>query len=86
MDGMKGVYEPFRKRKGAIYYEMAEGPERYVFNTNYIKRIPLRFIRAGAICQLPYLNEEVTYQKIRDNLYELRFLTDPTNFPGSAML
>jgi len=86
MDGMKGVYEPFRKRKGAIYYEMAEGPERYVFNTNYTRRIPLRFIRAGAICQLPYLNEEVTYQKIRDNLYELHFLTDPTNFPESAML
>jgi len=86
MDGMNGVYEPFRKRQGAIYYEMAEGSERYVFNTNYPQRIPLRFIQAGDICQLPYLNEEVTYQKIRDNLYELRFLTDPSQFPTSAML
>ena len=86
MDGMTGVYEPFRKRQGAIYYEMAGGPERYVFNTNYPQCIPLRFVQAGHICQLPYLNEGVTYQKIRDYLYELRFLTDPSKFPASAML
>jgi glucose-6-phosphate isomerase len=86
MDGLEGVYEPYRKKRGAIYYEIAEGPERYVFNTNYPRRIPLRFIRAGQICQLPFLDEEVTYQKIRDSLYKLRFLTDPNRFPTSAML
>ena len=86
MDGMKGVYEPFRKRRGAIYYEMAEGREKYVFNSNYAPRIPLRYIRAGQVRQLPFLNEEVTYQKIRDNLSDLGFLTDASKFPTTAVL
>lgn len=86
MDGMKGQYEPFSQRRGAIYYEMADGPERYVFNPRYGRKIPLRFVKAGEIRQLPWLNEGVTYQKIRDHLPELAFLTDPTKFPESANL
>ena len=85
MDGMKGVYEPFKRRRGAIYYEMAEGPQ-FVFNANYERKLPLRVVKAGEICQLPWLNDEVTYQKVRDHLPELAFVTDPAKFPKTAGL
>lgn len=86
MDGMKGVYAPFRERRGAIYYEMAEGPERFVFNRRYPSEIPLRFVRASEMCQVPLLDSPCTYQTIRDHLPQLRFLTDPTWFPETAHL
>jgi oxalate decarboxylase/phosphoglucose isomerase-like protein (cupin superfamily) len=86
MDGMKGRYDPFKARKGAIYYEMANGGGSHVFNTNYPERLPLRVLRAAYLCQLPELNGKVTYQAIRDRLSELPFLTDPTLFPESAAL
>ena len=83
MDGMKGEYEPFRKTQGAIYFEMAEKEEseRFVFNSNYKNKLSLRLIKAGDICQLPFLNDNVNYQKIRDNLRQLEFLTIPEKFP-----
>jgi len=84
MDGMKGQYEPFEARRGAIYYEMADEDDRYVFNPRYDARVPLRVLRAANLCQLPELNENVTYQAIRDRLPELPFLTDPAVFPESA--
>jgi glucose-6-phosphate isomerase len=86
MDGMKGQYEAFKARRGAVYYEMANGEDRYVFNTRYGTQVPLRVLRAADLRQLPELNEKVTYQGIRDRLPELRFLTDPTVFPESARL
>jgi len=43
-------------------------------------------LNASDLCQLPELNENVTYQAIRDRLAELPFLTDPTVFPESAGL
>lgn len=86
MDGMKGCYDPFKKRQGAIYYEMADRGGEYVFNTNYPDRLPLRVLRAADLCQLPELNDNVTYQAIRDRLSQLPFLTDPTVFPKSAAL
>ena len=86
MGGMKGVYDPFRAKKGAIYYEMAEGPEQFVFNEHYGAPIPLRVICAGDICQLPELNNKPTYKDFRDHLPELKFLTDPTLFPESGRL
>lgn len=86
MDGMSGCYDPFKERKGAIYYEMANGKDGFVFNSNYPDRLPLRMLKASELCQLPELNENVTYQGIRDRLPELPFLTDPTKFPASAGL
>jgi glucose-6-phosphate isomerase len=86
MDGMAGCYDPFKERKGAIYYEMANGDEPFVFNTNYPEKLPLRVLNAADLCQLPELNENVTYQAILDRLPELPFLTDPTTFPESAAL
>ena len=84
MDGMKGCYDPFKQRKGAIYYEMAKDGGTRVFNTNYPDRLPLTVLKAGDLCQLPELNDKVTYQAIRNRLPELPFLTDPTRFPKSA--
>ena len=88
MDGMEGVYEPFKQTGGAIYYEMADQSEskRYVYNPNYKDKIPLRIIKAGEIRQLPFLKDNVTYQKIRDNLTQLECLTVSEKFPPKAAL
>jgi len=86
MDNMKGVYQPFKDKKGAAFYEMADPENRFKRNPNYGEDVQLRVVRAADLCQLPNLNENVTYQLIRDNLSELKFLTDPTIFPESASL
>lgn len=86
MDGMKGQYEPFRSRRGAMYYEMADNKNRFVFNSNYDIRMPLRLIRASDIQQFPELGRDLRYQDIRDRLPRWSFLTDPTAFPESAEL
>jgi glucose-6-phosphate isomerase len=84
MDGMQGVYAPFRQRRGAIYYEMAEGPNQYVFNPRYPQRIPLRFARASQLCQFPPLADSASYRDILRHLPDLKFLTDPALFPPTA--
>jgi glucose-6-phosphate isomerase len=86
MDGMKGVYDPFKEKGGALYFEMANEQKRYVLNPRYGTQLPWRVIRAGDICQLPWLKTGVTYAGVRDRLPELKFLTDPTAFPKSAGL
>ena len=85
-DGMKGQYDPFKARRGAVYYMMANGGSHYQFNPRYGAELPLRVLRAADLCQLPGLNRNVTYQAIRDRLPELAFLADPTRFPASASL
>ena len=85
---MSGVYDPFKEKQGAIYYEMDtenEG-ERYVFNTNYEEKIPLRIIEAGEIRQLPWLNENVNYHSVKQNIEKLEFITDTDKFPEYANL
>jgi glucose-6-phosphate isomerase len=88
MDGMNGVYEPFKEKQGAMYYEMdsENDSERYVFNIHYPERIPLRMIHAGDICQLPYLNEQVNYHSVKENIDKLEFITLPDKFPEHAWL
>ena len=85
-DGMKGVYDPFKERGGALYFEMADEQHRFVLNPRYGTQLPLRVIRAADLCQLPWLKKGVTYPVIRDRLTELKFLTDPLAFPASAHL
>jgi glucose-6-phosphate isomerase, archaeal len=85
-DGMKGQYEAFKARRGAVYYEMADGPQRHVFNGRYGAPLPLRVLRAADLRQFPEINGNVTYQFIRDRLPQFKFLTDPTAFPASAGL
>lgn len=89
MDGMKGQYKPFKKRQGAACYVMENGRDggyRCVANPRYPEAPPVRIIRASDICQLPEVNDRVTYQTIRDHLPELTFLTDPTAFATAAAL
>lgn len=86
MDGMKGQYQPYKKKKGAAFYEMADKDNRFVRNNNYDPKLELRIVKAGEICQLPELNKKVTYQAVMDKLSELKFLTDPAAFPESAAL
>jgi len=85
-DGMKGHYDAFKSRRGAVYYEMADGPERHVFNSRYGARLLLRRLRAADLRQIPGINGKVTYQFIRDRLPQFMFLTDPTAFPAAAGL
>lgn len=86
MNGLKGDYSPFRRRRGAVYYEMAEGPDRYVFNPRYDSQLPLRIMRAADLHQIPGLNGDASYPAIRDRLPEMGWLTDPTAFVASAGL
>ena len=86
MDGMKGQYDAFKARRGAAYYEMANGGPRYIFNSRYGAQMPLRLLRAADLRQFPEINGKVTYQFIRDRLPQLKWLTDPTVFPASAAL
>lgn len=85
-DGMKGQYDPFKARRGAAYYMMANGGGRYRFNPRYGDALPLRVLRAADLRQVLGLRGKLTYQAIRDRLPELAFLTDPTLFPASAGL
>lgn len=85
-DGMKGQYDPFRTRKGAAYYMMANGTPQYQFNPRYGTELPLRRLRAGDLRQIPGLCGKITYQDVREWLPKLRFLTEPTLFPVSAAL
>jgi len=88
MDGMSGVYDPYKEKQGAMYYEMDSENEsdRYVFNSNYPERVPLRVINAGDICQLPYLNGNVNYHTVKENINKLEFITDTDIFPEYANL
>ena len=77
-------YEPYRQRRGAMYYEMADGPERFVFNSQYPKRVPLRMLQAAQLRQIPYLFGKTDYRGIRECLPQLSFLNRPEEFPEHA--
>jgi glucose-6-phosphate isomerase len=79
-------YEPYRLRHGAIYYEMAAGPERYMFNSRYPRRVPLRILQADHLRQIPFLGRKVDYHRIRECLPQLSFLCRPEEFPAGAYL
>jgi len=83
MDGMKGEYDAYKRKQGAAFYEMEDG---FVRNENYDSSLELRIIKAGDICQLPELNENVTYERVMAMLPELKFITDPTAFPEAMGL
>lgn len=88
MDGMQGLFKPFKTTKGAIYNELADKFHFYghVFNSDYEEELPLRVTKASDICQLPFLNYYVNYQKIKDNLDQLGFLVSSERFPEDAKL
>jgi glucose-6-phosphate isomerase len=79
-------YEPYRQRRGAIYYEMAADPARFVFNSHYPRRVPLRIIQAEHLRQIPFLTGKIDYHRIKACLPELLFLSRPEEFPLDAYL
>ena len=79
-------YEPYRQSRGAMYYEMAAGPERYVFNSHYPSRLPLRIFQAEHLRQFPFLAGKADYRKIKACLPQLSFLSRPEEFPAHAYL
>ena len=79
-------YEPYRQRRGAIYYEMAAGPERFMFNSHYPKRVPLRMLQAQRLRQIPFLAGKIEYHRIKACLPKLSFLSRPEEFPLEAYL
>jgi len=81
-------YEPYRRFRGAIYYEMADGPDRFVFNPRYPRRLPLRVVHAARLRQLSVLGLEgrLDYAGVRRSLPKLGFLTRPQEFPTEAHL
>lgn len=83
---IKSNYEPYRRFRGAMYYEMAAGRERFAFNPRYAKRVPLRVIKASALRQAPLAESKADYAEVRRSLPSLRFLTRPQEFPAEAFL
>jgi glucose-6-phosphate isomerase, archaeal len=79
-------YEPYRHLRGAMYYEMADTTERFVFNPRYNRRAPLRIVEASTLRQLPFLENIVDYAEIRRCLPKLGFLVRPQDFPPDAYL
>jgi len=79
-------YEPFRRLRGAMYYEMADGPERFAFDPRYQRGVPLRVIKAAALRQVPLAETKADYAEVRRSLPDLGFLTKPQEFPAGAYL
>ena len=79
-------YEPYRRFHGAMYYEMADASERFVFNPHYTRRLPLRIVKAAELQQLPFLGKKVDYAEIRRCLPKLGFVANPQDFPVDAYL
>jgi glucose-6-phosphate isomerase len=77
-------YEPYRRLHGAMYYEMADARQRFVFNPRYKRRVPLRIIHAAKLQQLPFLEKVPDYAEIRRCLPKLGFLARPRGFPSGA--
>ena len=86
MHPLTSNYEPYRRRRGAIYYEMAGTEERFLFNPRYPRRLPLRVLQAAELRQLPFLEERADYPRILRCLPHLGFLTRPEEFPVEAYL
>lgn len=86
MDPLTSNYEPYRQRRGAMYYEMADGEERFVFNTRYPRRVPLRVLQAAKLEQVPFIQERADYATILHCLPRLGCLTQPDEFPADAYL
>jgi glucose-6-phosphate isomerase len=86
MNPLTSNYEPYRRRRGAMYYEMAAGEERFVFNTHYPRQAPLRVLQAARLGQVPFLRERADYTTILHCLPRLGFLTQPDEFPADAYL
>ena len=86
MDPLTSNYEPYRRFGGAMYFEMADGPDRFLFNSRYRRRVPLRVLKAAQLHQAPLAGTKADYATVRRSLPDLGFLTRPLEFPDVAYL
>ena len=86
MDGMSGVYEPYRQTQGAMYYVLDNGEQKHQLNERYPNPAELRVLRASELDQHPLLTEPITYHSVLSNLDEISFITQPDRFPADAYL
>jgi len=85
-DPLTSNYEPYKRFHGAMYFEMAGGAGRFVFNPRYPRQVPLRVVKAASLRQLPFLDGTVDYAAIKRNLKNLGFLVSAHDFPAQAGL
>ena len=65
MDGMKGVYEPFRRAGARSTTRWRKAAERFVFNPSYATRLPLSVVQGRArSARSPFLNDDVYLSEI----------------------
>lgn len=86
MDGMQGVYEPYQKMQGAMYYVLDDSEKPYRLNEKYASPVGLRVLQASDLNQHPLLQRPVTYHSVLSQLDELGFITRPDQFPADAYL
>ena len=86
MDGLNGVYEPFKKKKGAMYYVVNDPVSPYRFNHRYPDQVDLRVLRASELRQHAILEKPITYHYVKQRLGELNFITRPELYPSNADL
>jgi glucose-6-phosphate isomerase len=86
MDGMQGVYEPYRRTQGAMYYVLDDPEQPYQLNPRYPNPSELRVLRASELSQHPLLKHPITYQSVLSNLDDLTFITQPDQYPTDAYL
>lgn len=87
MDGLQGVYEPYRQTHGAMYYVLdGDGCDRYQLNRRYDTSVDLRVLEAGDLRQHAILEQPVTYHSVLAQLEELQFITQAEKFPADAWL
>jgi|Deesub1362A_J573_1020465.scaffolds.fasta_scaffold00094_92 glucose-6-phosphate isomerase len=72
------IYEPYKKRGGAAYFEI-EG-HRFVKNTNYGEIPELRFIKPANYSEIGLKKNREMYGLIRKNPSYLRFLIEPHEY------
>lgn len=86
MDGMQGVYEPYQRTQGAMYYVLDNPQQPYQLNDRYTNPVDLRVLRASELAQHPILDRPVTYQSVLSQIEKLEFITRPDRYPADAYL
>ena len=86
MDGLQGVYEPYKKTQGAMYYVLDNPETPYQLNENYPNPVDLRVLRAANLNQHALLDQPITYPYVKAHLPELKFITQPDLYPPEAYL
>lgn len=75
--GFESLYEPYRRMKGAVYYELESG---FVANNAYDKVPELRVLKQKGLSKLGLKHGKEMYGLIRSDPNSLDFLNMPQNY------